>query len=127
MNYNVIETWSTRFGSNPPGRTYSDWEAMDNSKDWLLGDELTGNYRLIATSTRPLSWPKGYFDKNPNSPTYNEFISTVDINDEMRFWPGDWALDQTITGQQPYHPLQLAYPAYLHTSAGDLFLYHPPG
>jgi hypothetical protein len=93
MYYNVIEAITSYFGTNPPGITYSDWESKDGSWGQLFGDLQAGSYKLIATSTRPLSWPQGYFDRNPNSSTYNEFISTVEIDANIRIWPGDWALD----------------------------------
>lgn len=87
--YNCVESATHRFGVGAPGTGYPDWEAQDEGKTQLMGDELWSDYRLIATSTRVNSWPQGYFDKNPDSPTYKQFINRP----EERHWPGYWALD----------------------------------
>lgn len=87
--YNVIESISMHFGVGVQGFGYTDWEAKDNASTQLMGDETWSDIPLIATSTRPNSWPEGYFDKDPTSATFNEFIETPG----ERHWPGYWALD----------------------------------
>ena len=54
-----------------------------------MGDDDWSGRPLIATSTRPLSWPQGYIDKDPTSSTFREFIETPG----ERHWPGNWAID----------------------------------
>ncbi len=87
--YNVIESITMHFGVGIQGWGYTDWEAQDYASTQLMGDETWGSVPLIATSTRPNSWPQGYFDNDRNSATYREFISTPG----EYHWPGYWALD----------------------------------
>ena len=87
--FNCIESITIHFGTGVQGYSYTDWEAQDNANTQLMGDDTYGNTPLIATSTRPNSWPEGYFDKDPMSPTYKQFIETPG----ERHWPGYWALD----------------------------------
>lgn len=91
--YNCIESISMYFGTGGQGLTYTDWEAQDYSKTRLMGDDTWSNIPLIATSTRPNSWPQGYYDKDPRSPTFMQFIETPG----ERHWPGHWAIDPDPT------------------------------
>jgi len=87
--YNVIESVTSYFCQPEQDSNYPDWEAQDNSRMQLMGDATWSERPLIATSTIPNSWPQGYFDKDPASPTFLQFIETPD----ERHWPGYWALD----------------------------------
>ncbi len=87
--YNVLESITCYFCEPEEDTYYTDWEAKDNAIKQLMGDDTWSDRPLIATSTRPNSWPEGYFDKDPNSATYGEFIETPG----ERYWPGYWALD----------------------------------
>jgi len=87
--YNVVESISMHFGVGGQDWGYTDWEAQDHASTQLMGDDTWSDIPLIATSTRPNSWPQGYFDKDPNSSTFREFIETPG----ERHWPGYWALD----------------------------------
>jgi len=87
--YNVLESITCYFCEPEQDTNYPDWEARDKSRTELMGDDTWSDRPLIATSTRPNSWPQGYFDKDPSSPTYGEFVETPG----KRNWPGYWAID----------------------------------
>jgi hypothetical protein len=90
MNYNCIESISMYFGVGVQGLSYSDWEARDNSRTQLMGIETdANNVPLIATSTRPDSWPEGFWNRDSNSEFYGQFIETP----AETHWPGYWAID----------------------------------
>ena len=81
--YNCIESYTQYFCDGGQEWSFVDWESVDNAGTQLIGDDTHSNTPLTATSTRPRSWPEGYFDEN------NQFIETPG----ERHWPGYWALD----------------------------------
>ncbi|NOZ61649.1 MAG: hypothetical protein GXO74_08200 [Calditrichaeota bacterium] len=87
--YNVLESITCYFCEPEQDTNYPDWEAKDGSRTTLMGDDTWSDRPLIATSTRPNSWPQGYWDKDPMSATYGQFIETPG----ERHWPGYWAID----------------------------------
>jgi len=87
--YNVLESITCYFCEPEQDTNFPDWEAKDGTRNTLMGDDTWSDRPLIATSTRPNSWPYGYYDKDPASATFGEFIETPD----ERHWPGYWALD----------------------------------
>lgn len=89
MYYNAIESITNHFGVGGQDYAFTDWEAQDYASTQLMGIDTWGEIPLIATSSRPDSWPEGYFDNDPTSSTYLQFISTPG----ERHWPGYWALD----------------------------------
>ena len=100
--YNVLESITCYFCEPEQDTNFPDWEAQDYSRTRLMGIDTWSDFPLIATSTRPNSWPEGYYDKDPNSATFGEFIETP----EERHWPGYWALDpdpESETFGQPVH------------------------
>ena len=87
--YNVIESITCYFCEPGQGTNFPDWEAKDGSRTKLMGTDTWNDRPLIATSTRPNSWPEGYWDRDPSSSTYGQFIETPG----ERHWPGYWAID----------------------------------
>jgi len=111
-NYNVIETYSMHWGEGGQGMSYSDWEAQDYSRSRLMGDDSWSDIPLLATSTRPSSWPEGYYDNDPNSPDFRQFSETPG----ERHWPGYWALDPDPESETFGQPVEDRF-----VSAKDIF------
>ncbi|MEN8191189.1 MAG: hypothetical protein ABFS12_00130 [Bacteroidota bacterium] len=71
-----VPTWNYQF---------TDWEAADGARGQEFSGEVFANNgkAILATSTNPKTWPKGYTDENGN------WVSTPG----ERHWPGHWAID----------------------------------
>ncbi|MFC1476860.1 FlgD immunoglobulin-like domain containing protein [candidate division KSB1 bacterium] len=83
--YNVIESFSFRFGDLGQSAEYTDWEAKDDAATRLRGEARANNgWFYLAKSDAIYTWPQGYFD---GSDVWQDTPGEY-------HWPGPFAVDE---------------------------------
>lgn len=79
-----VPTWNYQF---------TDWEAKDGARGTEMSGEVfsSSGKAILATSTNPKTWPRGYFDET------GQWVSTPDT----RHWPGHWQIDPDTGKEKP--------------------------